>query len=107
MRSGCRPYSWAELQVLVLLTDGRVDAYQAHEVRRLSLSPLFARRNNIICLTGTAEQYCVCHTSPLQRCPDAMQAVHMMERLSDEQANCSLHAFGVGRGVDKVCRPAR
>jgi hypothetical protein len=47
-------------RVLVLLTDGRVDAYQAHE------------------------------------------AVHMMERLADEQANVSLHAFGVGRGVDKT-----
>lgn len=47
-------------KVLVLLTDGRVDAYQAHEAR------------------------------------------NMMERLADEQANVSLHAFGVGRGVDKV-----
>ena len=25
-----------------------------------------------------------------------------MERLADEQAPVSLHAFGVGRGVDKV-----
>lgn len=33
---------------------------------------------------------------------DVLQAVRMMERLADEQANVSLHAFGVGRGVDKA-----
>lgn len=47
-------------RVLVLLTDGRVDAYQARE------------------------------------------AVAITERLADEQTGVSMHAFGVGRGVDKT-----
>jgi hypothetical protein len=33
------------------------------------------------------------------------QARSMMERLVNEQPNASLHAFGVGRGVDKVRLP--
>ncbi len=32
----------------------------------------------------------------------AREAVAMTQRLADEQANVSLFAFGVGRGVDKV-----
>ena len=32
----------------------------------------------------------------------AREAVSMVQRLADEQANVSLFAFGVGRGVDKV-----
>jgi hypothetical protein len=31
-----------------------------------------------------------------------MQARNAMERLVNEQQDTSLHAFGVGRGVDKV-----
>ena len=38
----------------------------------------------------------------------AREAVAMTQRLADEQANVSLFAFGVGRGVDKVsCGPVR
>ena len=37
------------------------------------------------------------------RIEQAREAVAMTQRLADEQANVSLFAFGVGRGVDKVC----
>ena len=45
-------------RVLALLTDGRIDSYQAREAR------------------------------------------DMVSRLADEQGSVSMHAFGVGRGVD-------
>ncbi len=38
------------------------------------------------------------------RWKQAREAVAMTQRLADEQANVSLFAFGVGRGVDKVPR---
>jgi uncharacterized protein YegL len=47
-------------KVIALLTDGRIDSFQAHEAKEIT------------------------------------------SRLVDEQGNVALHAFGVGRGVDRV-----
>ena len=89
------------MQVLVLLTDGRVDAYQAHEVCwrcRICFAGSWQPAANKFHSETSADSCGDC-TQTSHVC---MQARNAMERLVNKQQDTSLHAFGVGRGVDKV-----
>ena len=85
--AGPAPTAPGTARAIVLLTDGRVDSYQA------GLTDLHSSY-----MSGSSEP-----SRPLTLALwQAREAVAMTRRIADEQANVSVYCFGVGRGVDKV-----
>lgn len=126
-----KPLGPATHRVLALLTDGRIDSHQVGWVQGQQLprcSPFASRVCNRTHVPRAPPDLPVAPATPLaarygfQRparptagpaCPTAClvllplllpqsrEAADMAARLGDEQARVRLHAYGVGRGVDR------
>jgi hypothetical protein len=98
-------------RVLVLLTDGRIDSHQVGQPEGECCS---RGQRRLHCDMPRASAHYACCWPSVWRAPDGSPLTHaatlppqsreardMAARLADEQGNVRLHAYGVGRGVDK------